>query len=215
MEKYTPEEILNKLTKTFNNEGVRFTDFNFDKELNRLNVSLERFAPGLPTAFLVKGLQGTLRRYLNPQAEVVLSSYRVLSETAQNQSQSSELLKSDLFKASSHSEASVFKGTPCLDLRGASARDAASGLENFIRIVERQNLTCCFLYLDDKHSRRVAKQWAAINGAKLKQTSSTEQLWQLILPTENGAANDEYKLSELLSNMEVLPYNILLLRSAE
>ncbi|MGM9992368.1 MAG: hypothetical protein ACI376_05920 [Candidatus Bruticola sp.] len=215
MDKYTPEEILNKLTKTFNDEGVRFTSFSFDKELNRLNVSLERFAPGLPTAFLVKGLQGTLRRYLDPQAEVVLNNYSTLPEASQNHSQSSKHLKSDLLTKLTHSQASVFKGTPCLDLRGASAQDSASGLESFVKIVTKQNLQYCFLYLDAQNSRRVARQWAAINGAEVSQVDSVEQLWLLKLPNENSTSICEPNYQKLLSDMEVLPYNILILGNKE
>ena len=46
----------------------------------QVRIRLERFAPGLPTAFMVKGLQGTFRRYYDPDTDVILEEYKVLSQ---------------------------------------------------------------------------------------------------------------------------------------
>ena len=209
MNKYTPEEILQKLEKTFSGEGIRVVSFHLNEPLHQAHVSLERFAPGLPTAFLLKGLQGTFRRYFHPQTEVILEEYKVLPEASQTASQSSEQLKNDFIKGATHSPALAFKGIPCLDMRGASAKESASSLESFIHIIERQGLKTCLLYLDDQDSRRVAKQWAAINEANLHCISEATSLWRLQL---EGAAESDYKQFEI-SQPEILPYKILLLES--
>lgn len=207
MDKYTPEEILQKLEKTFSDEGVRFVNFHLDESTHQAKVSLERFAPGLPTAFLLKGLQGTFRRYFHPQTEVILEDYNVLPEASQATSQSSEQLKRDLLKGATHSPALAFKGMPCLDMRGASAKEAASSLESFINMLTRQELKTCLLYLDERNSRRVARQWAAINGANLDCVSQQSSLWRLQL--EGATENDSQQFQS--SQPEVLPYKILLL----
>lgn len=214
MIKYTPEEIFNKLEQTFSNEGIRLVSFRLDEPSQRVYISLERFAPGLPTAFLVKGLQGTFRRYLDRQIEVILEHYEVLSETAQALSKSSKQLKQDLLKGVAPSPALAFKGTPCLDMRGASASEAASSLETFINIIKRQELKDCLFYLDNQNSRRVVRQWAAINGAHLSCLSKENGLWHLQL-SNTSEEKDEEKLSKRpdLSKMERLPYKILLLGS--
>jgi len=212
MNQYTPEEIFKKLEKTFNDEGVRLESFRLDESSKRVYINLERFAPGLPTAFLVKGLQGTFRRYLDQQIEVILESYNVLPEAAEATSQSSEQLKQDLLKGATHSPALAFKGTPCLDMRGASAKEAVSALEAFISMVRRQNLKICRFYLDDQNSRRVVRQWAAINGAKLSCLSEEDELWRLQLESASGNELTEH---EKLSKQEVLPYRVLLLGSSK
>lgn len=208
MNQYTPEKIFEKLEKTFGNEGVRLTGFHLDESSKQIYVNLERFAPGLPTAFLVKGLQGTFRRYFDQKTEVILEDYKVLPKAADGISQSSEQLRQDLLKGVAHPPALTFKGMPCLDMRGASAKEAVSSLEIFINIVTRQNLQSCLLYLDNKNSRRVTRQWAAINRAQLSCLSEEKELWHLQL--ENPS---EHELTEQfeVSKPEVLPYKILLL----
>lgn len=210
MNQYTPEEIFKKLEETFGNEGVRLESFRLDDSSKRVYVSLKRFAPGLPTAFLVKGLQGTFRRYLDRQTEVILEHYEVLPEAAEASSKSSEQLKQDLLKGASHSPALAFREIPCLDMRGASAKEAVSALEVFINMVTRQNLKVCRFYLDDQNSRRVVRQWAAINGAKLSCLSKKDGLWSLQL--EPSSENELAEQKEL-SKQEVLPYRVLLLGS--
>lgn len=212
MNQYTPEEIFKKLEETFSNEGVRLESFRLDESFKRVYISLKRFAPGLPTAFLVKGLQGTFRRYLDRQTEVVLERYEVLPEATEATSKSSEQLKQDLLKGAAHSPALAFKETPCLDLRGASAKEAVSALEVFINMVTRQNLKICRFYLDDQNSRRVVRQWAAINGAKLSCLSKNDELWLLHLEPSSG---NELTEPVELSKQEVLPYRVLLLGSAK
>ena len=210
MDQYTPEEILKKLEKTFDHEGVRLVSFHLDDSSKRVYVNLERFAPGLPTAFLVKGLQGTFRRYWDRQTEVILEHYQVLPEASETISHSSEQLKQDLLKGASHTPALAFKGIPCLDMRGASAKEAVSCLEVFINMVTRQSLKFCQLYLDNQNSRRVVRQWAAINDAKLSCLSEKEELWRL-----QFAQSSEKELDKQpeFSKQEVLPYRVLLLGS--
>lgn len=210
MDQYTPEEIFKKLEKTFDHEGVRLVSFHLDEPSKRVYINLERFAPGLPTAFLVKGLQGTFRRYWDRQTEVILEHYEVLPEASETTSHSSEQLKQDLLRGASHTPALAFKGMPCLDMRGASAKEAVSSLEAFINMVTRQGLEVCQFYLDNQNSRRVVRQWAAINGAKLSCLSEKEELWRL-----QFAQSSEKELGEQpdFSKQEILPYRVLLLGS--
>ena len=184
----------------------------------QVRIRLERFAPGLPTAFMVKGLQGTFRRYYDPDTDVILEEYKVLSQ-AEGAKPASSAVKEDFERAwKAHTGRAVFKAVPGIDLSGASAQLSACAWENFTAMLKRQDEKFAVVSLDNDPSRRVLRQWSSINSAYLHRFARSENLWALhldVLTPDTPEAAVEHESKCLVpAEVDMLPARILVVKSA-
>lgn len=133
----TVDEILSKLDTTFQQEGVHFESLG--SEGHRLLVRAKRSGPGTPVAFLVKALEGTLRRYHEQLREVELVEYDPgEGHTPPPETPSQEFDK--VFKHRGHSSKLNLPQVPGLDLRGCDRAQAIIALEQAHKMWLRQEL---------------------------------------------------------------------------
>ena len=132
----TVEEILAKLEATFEQEGVRFEALG--SEDTRLLVRARRTGPGTPVAFLVKALEGTLRRYHENLREVELVEYDPGEGSSTPEVPSQEFEKVLKHKASSSPLG--LPEVPGLDLRGCDRAQAVTALEQAFKLWSRQGV---------------------------------------------------------------------------
>ena len=189
MKEYTADEIIKKLENILSDEGLKITAFAFRDGSKEFHISIRRFAPGLPAAFMVKGLQGTLRRYLDKEIDVVLDDYEAPPESELRPSHSSEELKQAILNGPAGSLR--FENTPLLrfSAQDTDRRAAAEALENFVRIVKRRGLEAFGVECPAEAALKVLKQWCAINGARLHKKADSENIY--IISRE--AAGESYR----------------------
>ncbi len=133
----TEEEILNKLKSTFLQEGVEFEVLG--RESQRLLVRARRTGPGVPVAFLVKALEGTLRKYHESLREVELVEYDPGEGTATPKEPSPEFDKVLKHHASANKVIKLPEA-PGLDLRGCDRAQAVKALEQAHKMWSRQGV---------------------------------------------------------------------------
>lgn len=159
----TEEEILSRLQGTFAQEGVELEVLGRQQE--RLLVRARRFGPGTPVAFLVKALEGTLRRYHDSLREVELVEYDPGEGPSTPQSPSPEFDKVLKHRAATSLQARLPE-VPGLDLRGCDRAQAARALETAHKMWTRQGVGCLRIrgYGQDAVARAVHK-WLSFYGA--------------------------------------------------
>lgn len=212
MKEYTADDIIKKLEETLADEGLTITSFAFRDGSKEFHISMRRFAPGLPAAFMVKGLQGTFRRYLDPQTEVVLDNYEVAPGSEERPSRSSETLKQAILNGPAGTLR--FENPPLLrfSLQNNDRRAAAEALENFVRIVKRRGIEVFGVECPGEAALKVLKQWCAINGAYLHRQAGSEAVYivhreGLAEADRNGHQASCCKDAEF----EILPADILVM----
>lgn len=132
----TVEEILDKLATTFEQEGVRFEALGSEQQ--RLLVRARRTGPGTPVAFLVKALEGTLRRYHQHLREVELVEYDPGEGSSTPEVPSQEFEKVLKHKAAPGKLS--LPEVPGLDLRGCDRAQAVTALEQAFKLWSRQGV---------------------------------------------------------------------------
>ncbi|MBS2039921.1 hypothetical protein JST97_33355 [bacterium] len=132
----TVEEILARLETTFQQEGVHFESLGTDGE--RLLVRAKRNGPGTPVAFLVKALEGTLRRYHASLREVELVEYDPGEGSATPETPSQEFDK--VLKHKAAPSKLNLPEVPGLDLSGCDRAQAVSALEQAHKMWSRQGV---------------------------------------------------------------------------
>lgn len=133
----TEEEILSKLKATFLQEGVEFEVLG--REAHKLLVRAKRTGPGVPVAFLVKALEGTLRKYHESLREVELVEYDPGEGTATPTVPSPEFDKVLKHRASAQKIAQLPEA-PGLDLSGCDRAQAVKALEQAHKMWVRQGV---------------------------------------------------------------------------
>lgn len=195
MEQYSPAQIFAKLERLFAGEGLRFKASRLeDGPPPRLTVDLERYAPGLPVNFMVKGLRGTFRRYYHPQTEVILGKYERLPGVGEP----------FLAKRRPKPSNSIFQGTPGLDLRALREGDLQPTLESFLGLLARQGQTQAWLRLTAEQ-RPIVEKWAQERQALLLDYPQEERLSFLRLAAHADSA-PEYPP---LEKAEFIPASLL------
>lgn len=132
----TVDEILAKLEATFQQEGVSFESLGTEGE--RLLVRAKRSGPGTPVAFLVKALEGTLRRYHSSLREVELVEY-----DPGEGSSTPEVPSQEFDKVLKHKAAPGklnLPEVPGLDLRDCDRAQAVTALEQAHKMWSRQGV---------------------------------------------------------------------------
>lgn len=130
----TPEQILEKLEPVFAQEGVTFELLGSENE--RLLVRARRSGPGVPIAFLVKALEGTLKRYHSSIQEVELVEYDPGEGRATPEKPSETFDK--VLKHQAASTRLALPEAPGLDLRGCDRAQAVRALEQAHKMWSRQ-----------------------------------------------------------------------------
>ena len=127
----TTSEIFAKLQPTLQREGVDIEVLRESGE--NLHVRARRVSPGVPVAFLVKAIAGTLRRYHDTLREVVLDDY----DPGEGIGPASRGSSPEFEKVLQHRPPVVAaRGNEWmgLDLSGCTRADAVKALENAHRI---------------------------------------------------------------------------------
>lgn len=132
----TLEEILAKLEGTFQQEGVHFEALG--SQGDRLLVRARRSGPGTPVAFLVKALEGTLRRYHESLREVELVEYDPGEGKATPDVPSQEFDK--VLKHRAAPSKLNLPEVPGLDLQGCDRAQAVTALEQAHKLWSRQGV---------------------------------------------------------------------------
>ena len=132
----TVDEILAKLEATFEQEGVCFEVLGSQDQ--RLLVRARRTGPGTPVAFLVKALEGTLRRYHESLREVELVEYDPGEGSSIPEVPSPEFDK--VLKHRAAPSKLSLPEAPGLDLRGCDRAQAIKALEQAHKIWSRQGI---------------------------------------------------------------------------
>jgi hypothetical protein len=132
----TVDEILAKLAATFEQEGVRFEALGSEQQ--RLLVRARRTGPGTPVAFLVKALEGTLRRYHEHLTEVELVEYDPGEGSSTPEVPSQEFEK--VLKHKAVTGKLSLPEVPGLDLQGCDRAQAVTALEQAFKLWSRQGV---------------------------------------------------------------------------
>lgn len=126
----TTSEILTKLEGTLSQEGVRVEALRENGE--NLYIRAQRVSPGVPVAFLVKAIAGTLRRYHETLREVILEEYDPGEGIPTPQEPSPEFQK--VLNHKPQGGPGRVHDIPGLDLRGLERAEAVRALETAHRI---------------------------------------------------------------------------------
>ena len=214
---YTVTEIIDKLQNTFAGEGLRFVAHDYDKNSRQLNVSLERFAPGVPVAFMVKGLQGTLRRYLDSESTVILQDYKVLPSAREADSQSNPKLQKAILQGVYKKTRSriKFNNYPGLDLSEAKKGEASLALESLQSIAESQGLDTIAVKASSEFARKVLRQWASINGFVYHKHIHLEDTWIVHLQDGFSLAKHDVNTCCPAGKFDFIPLQILVISPPE
>ena len=152
----TVQEILAKLQGTFEQEGVHFEVVG--EEQDRLLVRARRSGPGTPVAFLVKALEGTLRRYHEHLKEVELVEYDPGEGSSTPEVPSQEFDKVLKHKASP-SKLNLPE-VPGRDLSGCDRAEAVKALEQAYKIWSAQGVQRFLIKgLSQDPVRRAVEKW--------------------------------------------------------
>ena len=154
----TTAEILAKLEPTLAHEGVVVEVLRESEE--NLHIRAKRIAPGVPVAFLVKAIAGTLRRYHENLREVVLEEYDPGENIPVPEEVSPEFDKVLKHRPSAVStpQSQEWMG---LDLRGSDRAHAVRALETAHRIWSAQSLDRFLVRgLDEDPVERAWLKWS-------------------------------------------------------
>ena len=154
------KKILDKLKILFDEHGLRVELDYIDKNTATAFFRMERFAQGLPAAFIIKGMGGTFRRYLPEIKDAAISSYKGLPE---HQPGNAPEEKSQAIKPDNSQK------TPGLNLKGCSRLEASRALAAFLDMMRRNGENLFRITgTDEKEAMSAFRQWQAINALKAK-----------------------------------------------
>ncbi len=187
------EEILAKLEATFQQEGVRFEVLG--SEDHRLLVRAQRIGPGTPVAFLVKALEGTLRRYHEHLREVELVEYDPGEGSSTPEVPSEEFDK--VLKHKAAPGKMNLPEVPGLDLRGCDRAQAITALEQAHKIWSRQGVERFKIRgLKEDPVRRAVEKWRTFyEEAESTELEADGDSLRVVL---KGARSHEFPLEDTL-----------------
>lgn len=169
---YQPQQILDKLQVIFNDEGLEVVLLSCDSDSVHLKIT--RVAEGMPTAIIVKAIEGTFKRYHPTITKVVLDEYvKEIPEGAPTVTGVSAPF-AKLFK---NQPALQFRGLPGLDLKGADKHQTAQAIEVFVNMLDSQNGVIFRLRNLSPDAMSVIRQWANLNACYLHQQNHSENMW--------------------------------------
>jgi hypothetical protein len=189
----TETEILNKLESVFAQEGVRFEVVG--REDHRLLVRAQRTGPGTPVAFLVKALEGTLRRYHPDLREVELIEYDPGEGSPTPENPSPEFDK--VLKHKAGSSKLNFPEAPGLDLRGSDRAQAVKALEQAQKMWSRQGVERFRVRgINEDPVRRAVEKWLTFY--ELAQSHQLEEGGEVMRIVLKGASERDFPSTETL-----------------
>lgn len=189
----TEQEILQKLESTFQQEGVTFEIVGREKQ--SLQVRAKRTGPGTPVAFLVKALEGTLRRYHAELREVELVEYDPGVGSATPESPSPEFDK--VLKHKAAPTRLNLPEVPGLDLSGNDRAQAVKALEQAQKMWSRQGIDRFkVMGLLEDPVRRAVDKW--LNFYELSEFSELEADGNVLRIVLKGAKTREFPAGETL-----------------
>jgi hypothetical protein len=157
----TTDEILAKLQPTFDHEGL---DVEVVRESGEsLHIRARRTSPGVPVAFLVKAIAGTLRRYHESLREVVLEEYdageNIETAKAEDSPEFAKVLQHRPHAVPAPAKGAEWMG---LDLRGSDRAEAIKALEYAQRIwTEQERDRFLVRGLEEDPARRAWEKWSS------------------------------------------------------
>lgn len=200
----TVEEILARLQATFAQEGVQFEALG--SEGQRLLVRARRSGPGTPVAFLVKALEGTLRRYHESLREVELVEYDPGEGSATPEVPSQEFDK--VLKHKAAPSKLNLPEVPGLDLRGCDRAQAVTALEQAHKIWSRQGVERFKVRgLKEDPVKRAVEKWRTFY--ELAETTELEADGDTLRVVLKGAHSREFPSEETLW----FPARLMLMRT--
>jgi hypothetical protein len=179
-------EILQKLEGTFAQEGARFEVLGSKEQ--RLLVRACRIGPGVPIAFLVKALEGTLRRYHPELREVELVEYDP-GEGHATPDKPSETFEKVLKHQSAAMKMSLPEA-PGLDLKGCDRIQAVQALEQAHKMWSRQGVHHFKVRgLKEEQVARAFEKWRSFYGEVAGTENEDEDTLRVTL---QGAPEGEF-----------------------
>ena len=210
--KYSIEDILKKLKQTFEDEGIKISAYSYDADKKELHADFERFAPGVPAAFMIKGLQGTFRRYIDPEINVIADRYTSLPGAEKQHSNSSKELKNAILNGPQGNF--NFQNMPCLKFAPEDdAHSAAESLENFVQMMKRRQLNTFAVKCPAKPSLSVLKQWSAINKAMIHKKDQSEDIYIVHCEEADADSHNSQCCSE--AALELLPAGLFNMNASQ
>lgn len=189
----TVEEILGKLQSTFEQEGVHFEVIGQEQE--RLLVRARRSGPGTPVAFLVKALEGTLRRYHEHLKEVELVEYDPGEGSSTPEVPSQEFDK--VLKHKAVSSKLNLPEVPGLDLSGCDRADAVKALEQAHKIWSGQGVERFLIKgLSEDPVQRAVEKWRTFY--ELTESTEPEGNGNVLRVVLKGAVAKDFPQHETL-----------------
>lgn len=189
----TVEEILAKLQGTFEQEGVHFEVVGQDGE--RLLVRARRSGPGTPVAFLVKALEGTLRRYHEHLKEVELVEYDPGEGSSTPEVPSQEFDK--VLKHKAAPSKLNLPEVPGLDLSGCDRAEAVKALEQAHKIWSGQGVERFLIKgMSQDPVQRAVEKWRSFY--ELTESTELEGDGDVLRVVLKGAAAKDFPQQETL-----------------
>ena len=189
----TALEIVARLEAVFSQEGVSLEVLGEADE--RLLVRARRTGPGTPIAFLMKALEGTLRRYHEKLREVELVEYDPGEGSATPDKPSPEFEK--VLKHRSPPAQLKLPEVPGLDLTDCDRRQAAQALEKAHKMWSQQGVQRFRIRgLRQEAVRKAVEKWISFYAAsESHQAEPDGDIWQVVL---KGATLREFPAEETL-----------------
>lgn len=157
-------EILEKLRPATEQEGLEVEFLGISG--NTLELKARRRQPGAPTAFVIKAIEGTFRRYLPEIAAVRLVDYE--PGTPAKAPPAQETGFAPLFRPGPKAPMPAPRGIPGVDLHGLDRADAVRALEAFMDVwgprVDRVKL----VGLEEDAPRRAAEKYLHVYADNVK-----------------------------------------------
>lgn len=189
----TVEEILAKLQGTFEQEGVHFEVVGHEQD--RLLVRARRSGPGTPVAFLVKALEGTLRRYHEHLKEVELVEYDPGEGSSTPEVPSQEFDK--VLKHKAAPSKLNLPEVPGLDLSGCDRAEAVKALEQAHKIWSGQGVQRFLIKgLSEDPVQRAVEKWRTFY--ELTESTDLEGDGNVLRVVLKGATSKHFPQQETL-----------------
>ena len=187
----TPDQILHKLEPVFAQEGVAFEILGSEQQ--RLLVRARRTGPGAPIAFLVKALEGTLKRYHESLQEVELVEYDPGQGSATPEKPSPTFDK--VMKHQAPAARLSLPEAPGLDLRGCDRAQAVRALEQAHKMWSRQGTQRFKVRgLSEEPVQRAFEKWRGFYDQVESVEQEDEDVARVTLRGASGAFPEEETL---------------------
>jgi hypothetical protein len=187
------QEIIDKLRPTLEQEGVEVEILGVKGE--QLEIRAKRVGPGVPIAFLVKAIEGTLRRYHSDIREVLLSEY----DPGENIPKPARNPEFDKVLHARPQVASPPSAPLGLDLSGLDRVLSLRALENAHRVFSGQGKASFMLKgLNEAPNRAAFDKWVSFYGHGKRVSGSPDSDTSTVYLTSDAPAAEPAPPEEVL-----------------